>query len=431
MSIDLPADVLVYAWRASPDGKSLWVWGTDNKLYCIDSQNQTTPPVPIAFPRSALVSKWNLSLEWTLLWVWGTDHSLYCISSKNKKTPLVPIELPSGVRLRDSIPSPDGRFLWVEGTDSNLYCIDSQNQKIACVPITFPSGVGSHIAWTPSSDGTLLWVLGNDKNLYCIDSKNPAIARKPIILPSGNGVKMLKYSADGQWLVVSGNDNKLYSIDSARPSSPPVPIALPAEEVEQWWVIADGTQVLVQGTDGGLYMVKVPHGSPAAMTKKIKAQMHTSYVPDCGIPEITGGSVVSGGMRLSQSNDTEYPGEDYEYAPKSSPTMNGVIHEILRGMRLKRNILLVGPVGTGKTWVVKAVMRLLKKRIEMISVHEGTTERDLTCWPKTKREGGELSTDYELSALAVAMLEGRTCLVDEVNRGDTGCLLYTSPSPRD
>src|SRR3989338_1651518 len=70
---------------------------------------------------------------------------------------------------------------------------------------------------------------------------------------------------------------------------------------------------------------------------------------------------------------------------------------------------------------------MLRRKVEHMSLHEGTTTRDLTCWPKTKSENNQdgyhsISTDYELSPLARAMLEGRPFIADEVNRATPGVL---------
>ena len=47
----------------------------------------------------------------------------------------------------------------------------------------------------------------------------------------------------------------------------------------------------------------------------------------------------------------------------------------------KSNILLIGPVGTGKSWLARAVFRLLRRRVEQLRLLEGTTARAFWCSP--------------------------------------------------
>jgi MoxR-like ATPase len=137
-------------------------------------------------------------------------------------------------------------------------------------------------------------------------------------------------------------------------------------------------------------------------------------------PTVENGELVSGTVRLPVGKEEGVPGPEYEYASKANAHNNGIVHEILKGIALKRNVLLVGPVGVGKSWLAMAVFRMLGRRVEHMGLHAGTTTTDLVAIRKSESRGGKLSTSYELSRLAVAMLEGRPIIVDEVNRADMG-----------
>jgi MoxR-like ATPase/WD40 repeat protein len=137
-------------------------------------------------------------------------------------------------------------------------------------------------------------------------------------------------------------------------------------------------------------------------------------------PTVENGELVSGPVRLPVGEEVGVPGPEYEYAGKSNAHNNRIVHEILKGIALKRNVLLVGPVGVGKSWLAMAVFRLLGQRVEHMGLHAGTTTTDLVAIRKSESRGGKLSTSYELSRLAVAMLKGRPVIIDEVNRADMG-----------
>ncbi|HLD79460.1 MAG TPA: AAA family ATPase, partial [Candidatus Nanoarchaeia archaeon] len=201
------------------------------------------------------------------------------------------------------------------------------------------------------------------------------------------------------------------------------PLTGPTGSVQSFTWSNDGTTLFSIGDTNEIFYWKLPQPKSGVL-ERAKAQAKSiPYSP----PQIIENGLISDEVRIPIGSDTDYPGTEYEYAPKETPTNNKIIHQILLGISLGRNVLVIGPVGTGKSWLTKAVFRMLHRKVEHMSLHEGTTTRDLTCWPKTKSENNNdgshsISTDYELSPLARAMLEGRPFIADEVNRATPGVL---------
>lgn len=95
----------------------------------------------------------------------------------------------------------------------------------------------------------------------------------------------------------------------------------------------------------------------------------------------------------------------------------GLEEDMLEEMLLGNNVLLVGDTGTGKTDIVQNLCRLLNWPCTVLSLSEGTREKDLLV-----RRGFNGQTVDEDSPLIVAMRHGFKVILDETNMPEPGVL---------
>ena len=197
-------------------------------------------------------------------------------------------------------------------------------------------------------------------------------------------------------------------------------LAIAGSEIWVWYSM-DGAIWIAEGID--LSDPSSPQFFRSTTDFSDPAYIGSQTAPSMPAPILQNGCLVSGSIRIPAGNESDdCPGPVYGYYEKETPTGNRILHQVLLGLSMDRNVLLVGPVGTGKSWLSRAVFRMLEKKVEHMSLHEGTTVQDLMVWQKTVRVKDELSLELELSPLVRAAVEGRPCIVDEVNRASAGVL---------
>src|SRR3989338_5989120 len=370
------------------------------------------------------------------LYIWDVGEDGKLIENSGRK-----LEGPSYKVLRLNIYSPDNKqlitsgfnpveevYIWDVGKDGKI--IENSGRRLKG-----PKPYAKSLLYSPNrkqfisgAESIYSWEIGEDGKII----EN---SRRKLKGPSTRGLQKLGYSSNGKHLITSYftqfagySESELYFWDVGEDGK----IIENSGKGFEWngdirFVCSpEGRQILLGNNEvNGVYILDIPRRRGSLIERALSESdkfIKKSYSP----PQIIGDELTNGDVRIPIGSDTNYPGVEYEYSPKETPTNNKIIHQILLGISLGRNVLVIGPVGTGKSWLTKAVFRMLHKKVEHMSLHEGTTTRDLTCWPKTKQEkSGEsvsISTDYELSPLARAMLEGRPFIADEVNRATPGVL---------
>lgn len=91
---------------------------------------------------------------------------------------------------------------------------------------------------------------------------------------------------------------------------------------------------------------------------------------------------------------------------------------IQKAVTLGRNILIEGPVGVGKTFLVQEMLQGLKRGFERIDGDTRYTEQKLTGWfdPPLVLKKGYTAESFIDGPLAVAMREGKILFINELNR---------------
>jgi MoxR-like ATPase len=276
------------------------------------------------------------------------------------------------------------------------------------------------LSGTFSPDGKWYVACGEAGAVYCWDTHKGSVnARK--LQGAKEGMVSGTFSPDGKWYAACGEKGEAWVWDmSVEGNTRGKKLGDAGRNINSGVFRPDGKWLVTCGDKGEVYRWSVPvgGGEQAGLVGEVLWQEL-----ERPLPEVIDGEVVSGSVRVAQGNDTGYPGDEYEYAGKSSRSMNKVVGEILRGIKLKRNILLAGPVGVGKSWVVKAVYRLLRRRVETMNGHDGMVPEDLLYRRCTENDArGKVSTYYELTGVGLAMYEGRGCIFEEVNRCPVGVL---------
>jgi gas vesicle protein GvpN len=92
--------------------------------------------------------------------------------------------------------------------------------------------------------------------------------------------------------------------------------------------------------------------------------------------------------------------------------------ELSQAIALSRNILIEGPVGVGKTFLVAEILRNLDLEFERIDGDTRYTEQKLTGWfdPPIVLKKGYVDSAFVDGPLAIAMKKGRVLFINELNR---------------
>lgn len=92
--------------------------------------------------------------------------------------------------------------------------------------------------------------------------------------------------------------------------------------------------------------------------------------------------------------------------------------QIGRAIGLGRNVLIEGPVGVGKTFLVQQALQKLKRSYERVDGDTRYTEQKLTGWfdPPLVLKKGYSSDSFIEGPLVAAMKAGKVLFVNELNR---------------
>jgi MoxR-like ATPase len=98
------------------------------------------------------------------------------------------------------------------------------------------------------------------------------------------------------------------------------------------------------------------------------------------------------------------------------------VESLIHCVRAGKHVLLEGPVGVGKTFLVSAVAELLGKDVVRVDGDSRYTEQKLTGWfdPPTVLKKGYGKESYFDGPLAEAMRKGAILFVNELNRMPEG-----------
>jgi len=89
-----------------------------------------------------------------------------------------------------------------------------------------------------------------------------------------------------------------------------------------------------------------------------------------------------------------------------------------KALQLHRNVLIEGPVGVGKTFLVREALKTLKLECERIDGDTRYTENKLTGWfdPPIVLKKGYVATAFIEGPLIRAMKKGKVLFINELNR---------------
>lgn len=92
--------------------------------------------------------------------------------------------------------------------------------------------------------------------------------------------------------------------------------------------------------------------------------------------------------------------------------------QLKRVITLNRNLLIEGPVGVGKTFLVQQILGELKKKYERVDGDTRYTEQKLTGWfdPPTVLKKGYTRAAFIEGPLVSAMTQGKILFINELNR---------------
>jgi len=94
------------------------------------------------------------------------------------------------------------------------------------------------------------------------------------------------------------------------------------------------------------------------------------------------------------------------------------IEDLKKAIGLRRNVLIEGPVGVGKTFLVREVLESLKLEFERIDGDTRYTENKLTGWfdPPLVLKKGYVASCFIEGPLLIAMKKGKVLFINELNR---------------
>ncbi len=95
----------------------------------------------------------------------------------------------------------------------------------------------------------------------------------------------------------------------------------------------------------------------------------------------------------------------------------------------RRNVLLVGPAGCGKTHIARVLSKALKLPFYSISVSAGMSESQLAGWLVPTGKSGRF--EYRRAPFIEAYEEGGVFLLDELDAGDANCLTFINAALAD
>ena len=94
------------------------------------------------------------------------------------------------------------------------------------------------------------------------------------------------------------------------------------------------------------------------------------------------------------------------------------LEQLRRVIGLNRNVLIEGPVGVGKTFLVQQILNELKKKFERVDGDTRYTEQKLTGWfdPPVVLKKGYSKEAFIEGPLVTAMTQGKILFINELNR---------------
>lgn len=127
----------------------------------------------------------------------------------------------------------------------------------------------------------------------------------------------------------------------------------------------------------------------------------------------------------SQLGERQYMGVEITSPNTVNPVkIEGLVHDqfdhVLRLASQRKNILLVGPSGTGKTHLAAQIAKALNLPFAFVSVSAGMSESILEGHLLPTGDGGRF--EYAPSAFVTAYLEGGVFLLDEFDSADANLM---------
>lgn len=94
------------------------------------------------------------------------------------------------------------------------------------------------------------------------------------------------------------------------------------------------------------------------------------------------------------------------------------LDQLKRVIGLNRNLLIEGPVGVGKTFLVQQILSELKRKFERVDGDTRYTEQKLTGWfdPPVVLKKGYTESAFIEGPLVAAMTQGKILFINELNR---------------
>jgi gas vesicle protein GvpN len=94
------------------------------------------------------------------------------------------------------------------------------------------------------------------------------------------------------------------------------------------------------------------------------------------------------------------------------------MEHLCKAMELQRNVLIEGPVGVGKTFLVQKVLEEMGREFVRVDGDTRYTEQKLTGWfdPPIVLKKGYITAAFVDGPLAVAMKRGQVLFINELNR---------------
>ena len=127
------------------------------------------------------------------------------------------------------------------------------------------------------------------------------------------------------------------------------------------------------------------------------------------------GDPVGGLVDDSSIEDSKVPAKTLNHY---TSTTKRVMKRVMKDLLMEKNVLMVGERGTGKNSIIYELAHRLNQPIEVLSMNEDTTTRDLT--ERMILVDGK--TEWVPSAVVEAIKNGRWLVLDEIDRAPPGVL---------